>query len=85
MSFKITTKKQAKVETYGKVYMKLIGLEFSVGSELLSKRGANPLSVATNTGIALAKAKEHFRSVYKSLCLDLTGRDWSLSADSVCV
>ena len=33
MSFKITTKKQVKPETYTKVYLKLIGLEFSIGNE----------------------------------------------------
>lgn len=65
MSFKVTVKAGTKQESYSKVYLKLIGLEFNTKK--------------------ISKAKDHFKSVYKSLCLDLTGREWVLEEDKVIV
>lgn len=33
----------------------------------------------------ISKAKDHFKSVYKNLCLDLTDREWVLEGDKVIV
>ena len=57
--------------------MKLIGLEFDVSD----------LSRKQNARVAISKAKDHYKKIYKELSLDLSGRGWELSenGDKVCV
>jgi len=64
MSFKITAKSKPQNE-YSKVYLKLIGLEFSPD-----------VSDKTPNKKKIESAKEYYKEIYKSLCLDLSKCEW---------
>ena len=75
MSFKITPKSLPKNE-YSKVYLKLVALEFTPDipfKVLGSIRGKEAQSE-----LRIDSAKKYYRDNYKALCLDLSGKEWTV-------
>jgi hypothetical protein len=82
MPLKLTKKPNPKAPEYTRVYLKLVALEFDV-RDILGNRVKSGMSPQQLEHQHIERAKSYYRQVYKSLCIDLTQKEWEIDADIV--
>jgi len=84
MPLKVTKKVNPKAPEYTRTYLKLIALEFDV-REMLGNRVKQIMTKQQTESQQIEGAKNYYRQIYKSLCIDLTRREWEVEGETVSV
>jgi hypothetical protein len=75
MPLKVTKKVNPKAPEYSRPYLKLIALDFDI-RDTNGSRAKQVMSPQQLEHQHIERAKSYYRQVYKSLCIDLTTREW---------